>query len=103
MAFPFVAAGAAGVNQKDPLMKLAFLAVPVLVAFGSTAFAAEGTSGDATFPAACNPDLQKFCAGASTDEAKAECLAQNETKLSQACRTAVESGSQTAEEQPHGY
>jgi hypothetical protein len=83
-------------------MKLALFALPVLVAFGSAAFAAEGSSGGQTFPAACNPDLQKFCASATTDEAKAECLAQNEAKLSQACRTAVASD-QGGEQQPHGY
>ena len=83
-------------------MKLALLALPVLVAFGSVALAAEGSSGGATFPAACNADLQKYCASASTDEAKGECLAQNEAKLSQACRTAVAS-SGDGEEEPHGY
>ena len=78
-------------------MKLALLALPVLLVFGSTALAGE------TIPAACNPDVQKYCASAANDEAKAECLAQNESKLSQACRAAVESSSQAAEEQPHGY
>lgn len=80
-------------------MKLALLALPVLVAFGSAAWAAD--EGEAGIPAACNPDLTKYCASATTDEAKAECLAQNETKLSQACRTAVNNSG--GEEQPHGY
>lgn len=78
-------------------MKIALLALPVLVAFGSAAYAAEG---DASFPAACNADMQKYCASATTDEAKAECMAQNESKLSQACRTAM--GGEEGE-QPGGY
>ncbi len=85
-------------------MKLALLALPILVAFGSAALAAEGSSDSAAsgIPAACNPDVQKFCASATTDEAKAECLAQNESKLGQACRTAV-ANSGDGEEQPHSY
>lgn len=79
-------------------MKLALLALPVLVAFGSAAMAADEQAG---IPSACNPDLQKYCASATTDEAKAECLAQNETKLSQACRTAVNNSG--GGEEPGGY
>jgi hypothetical protein len=83
-------------------MKVATLALPLLVAFGSAAFAAEGASGDASIPAACNPDMQKYCASATTDEAKIDCLAQNESKLGQACRTAI-NNSGNPEEQPHSY
>jgi hypothetical protein len=84
-------------------MKLALVALPVLVAFGSAAWAAN--EGGESIPAACSPDVQKFCASASNDEAKVECLAQNEGQLSQACRAAIDGSSQASGQQgqPSGY
>jgi hypothetical protein len=83
-------------------MKLALVALPVLVAFGSAAWANDGGE---SIPAACHPDLQKFCASATNDEAKVECLAQNETRLSQACRAAVNASAEPSGQQgqPGGY
>jgi hypothetical protein len=88
-------------------MKIAFLALPLLLA-AAPVFAADSASGsdEASIPAACNPDMQKFCASAATDEAKIDCLAQNEAKLSQACRAAMDaddSQGQQGQNQPSGY
>lgn len=84
-------------------MKFALIALPVLIALGSAAYAAEGSaSGTASMPSACSADVQKYCASATSDADKQSCLQTNQAKLSKACRTAMNKSGESTE-QPSGY
>ena len=85
-------------------MKLALLALPVLVAFGSVAMAGTESSsgGAASVPSACSADVQKYCSSSQNDTDKHNCLESNRDKLAAACRTAM-AGHNDDEDEPHGY
>jgi hypothetical protein len=84
-------------------MKLALLALPILVAFGSAALAGnEGSGGAASVPSACSADVQKYCPSSANDADRKSCLETNRDKVAEACRTAM-AGSGDSEDEPHGY
>jgi len=72
------------------------LAVPVLVALGTTAFAQEDR-GTAEQRAACTSDAFRLCAGYIPDPTNVEaCLRQRKSDLSDACRAVFENAAAAA-------
>jgi hypothetical protein len=75
-------------------MKIILTASAALLMLASAAVAAETEAppSEDPFPTACAADAKKFCASASTDSAKWDCIGEKIDEVSAACQKALGEG-----------